>query len=60
MSLNVGHRLGHYDVTALNGEGRMGKVYQATDHKPSAKGGRESDFPKGILFALRGRSLLGP
>ncbi len=33
MSLNVGDRLGHYDVTALIGEGGMGQVYQATDTK---------------------------
>ena len=31
MSLNVGSRLGHYDVTALIGEFGMGQVYQATD-----------------------------
>ena len=31
MPLNVGSRLGHYDVTALVGEGGMGQVYQATD-----------------------------
>ena len=31
MPLNVGSRLGHYDVTALIGEGGMGEVYQATD-----------------------------
>ncbi len=31
MSLEVGSRLGHYDVTALIGEGGMGQVYQATD-----------------------------
>ena len=30
MSLSVGSRLGHYDVTALIGEGGMGQVYQAT------------------------------
>ncbi len=30
MPLNVGDRLAHYDVTALIGEGGMGKVYQAT------------------------------
>ena len=30
MALNVGSRLGHYDVTALIGEGGMGQVYQAT------------------------------
>ena len=31
MALNVGDRLGHYDVTALIGEGGMGQVYRATD-----------------------------
>ena len=33
MSLSPGSRLGHYDVTALIGEGGMGQVYQATDTK---------------------------
>jgi len=33
MALTVGNRLGHYDVTALIGEGGMGQVYQATDTK---------------------------
>ena len=33
MSLEVGSRLAHYDVTALIGEGGMGQVYQATDTK---------------------------
>jgi len=31
MSLAIGSRLGHYDVTALIGEGGMGQVCQATD-----------------------------
>ena len=31
MPLNVGSRLGHYDVTALIGEGGMGQVCQTTD-----------------------------
>ena len=33
MPLDVGSRLGHYDVTALIGEGGMGEVYKATDTK---------------------------
>ena len=31
MALEVGSRLGHYDVTALIGEGGMGQVYRARD-----------------------------
>ena len=31
MALEVGSRLGHYDVTALIGEGGMVQVYRATD-----------------------------
>ncbi len=33
MALEVGSRLGHYDVTAKIGEGGMGEVYQARDTK---------------------------
>ncbi len=33
MALTVGDRLGHYDVTALIGEGGMGQVYRVTDTK---------------------------
>ncbi len=33
MALTVGTRLGHYDVTALLGEGGMGEVWQARDTK---------------------------
>ena len=33
MALNVGDRIAHYDVTALIGEGGMGRAYQATDTK---------------------------
>ncbi len=31
MPPQIGSRLGHYDVTALIGEGGMGQVYRATD-----------------------------
>ncbi len=33
MALEIGSRLGHYQVTALIGEGGMGQVCQATDTK---------------------------
>ena len=33
MAVEVGSRLGHYDVTALIGEGGMGQVYRARDTK---------------------------
>ncbi len=33
MALEIGSRLGHYDVTALVGEGGIGQVYSATDTK---------------------------
>ena len=33
MAMTVGSRLGHYDVTALIGEGGMGQVYRARDLK---------------------------
>ncbi len=41
MSLNVGSRIAHYDVTALIGERGMGQVWEATDtqlHKSGSLG----------------------
>jgi hypothetical protein len=42
MPLNVGSRLGHYDVTALIGEGEMGEVYQTAEsgQPPYRRSGR--------------------
>ena len=41
MPLSAGTCLGHYDVTALLGEGGMGQVWQATDTQlgPGSAGG---------------------
>ncbi len=33
MAVEVGSRLGHYDVTVKIGEGGMGEVYRARDTK---------------------------
>ncbi len=37
MALTIGSRLGHYEVTALIGEGGMGQVYEARDTKLKRK-----------------------
>ncbi len=49
MALEVGSRLGHYNVTALIGEGGMGQVYQARDTKLNRLG---RDTPMKV-FGLR-------
>ncbi len=54
MPLTVGSRLGHYDVTALIGEGGMGQVYQATDtrlDRTVAIGPRRSCPGNGTLYS---------
>ena len=52
MALEIGSRLGHYDVTALIGEGGMGQVYQATDTKLNRQVAlREIHSRRGALHA---------
>ena len=43
MALSPGTRLGHYDVTALIGEGGMGHVWQATDTQLQPAKGEDVD-----------------
>ncbi len=38
MALQVGSRLGHYDVTALIGEGGMGQVYRVRTPNENRRG----------------------
>ncbi len=44
MSLSSGACLGHYEVTALIGEGGMGQVWQATDTQLNRQAGVKRDI----------------
>ena len=45
MPLNVGTRLGHYDVTALLGEGGMGQVSRARPKMTGSGISEAREFP---------------
>ena len=62
MALEVGSRLGHYDVTALIGEGGMGQVYQEGQNRTAdtmifswAEEGESSGTTRKTLDKLKGR-----
>ncbi len=52
MPLNVGDRLGHYDVTALIGEEGMGQIYRARNAKLDRDVALKA--PIGLNNSLRG------
>ena len=51
MPLNIGSRLGHYDVTALIGEGGMGGTKRGGSDSLCGSGGRwfESSHPDQLI-----------
>ena len=56
MALQVGSRLGHYDVTARIGEGGMGQVYRARDTKLDRDVALKSPIRKRDRHLLQHRS----
>ena len=58
MARNVGDRLGHYDVTALIGQGGMGEMYRAKDTKLSSHGNMNSRAHVGTLALVVFLSML--
>ena len=62
MALTIGSRIAHYDVTALIGEGGMGRVYQATDtklyHQHASRWMVGSQTARGCRSALRWLAVL--
>ena len=46
MALEVGFRLGRYDITALIGEGGIGRVYRARDIKLDPKRKSQHSQPR--------------
>ncbi len=56
MPLQVGSRIGHFDVTSLLGEGGMGQVWEATDTKLNRQVARSCRrrLPLILIVAARG------
>ncbi len=53
MALNAGTRLGHYDVTALLGEGGMGEVRRVYDTRLSGDAALKSAWRVGRMRMMR-------